>query len=110
LLTFIDAQPARWRSQITRLRLLNRSRQGPSLGYSPCTSCCEDLAQFIRALNTLRSPATVDAGISWERHYDKGQICGHPTDAACIRKLRESGWGEPQGPRPEVEELVPAGR
>lgn len=105
---FIEAQPARWRSQISRLRLLNRSRQGPNLGYSPCTACCDDLAKFMRALNDLRSPLTVDAGISWERLYDKGKICGHPTDTACIRKLRESGWGEAQGPRPEVEEILAA--
>jgi pimeloyl-ACP methyl ester carboxylesterase len=109
LIGFVEAQPARWRSQIARLRLRNRSRQGPNLGYSPCTSCCDDLANFMRGLNDLRSPLTVDAGISWERLYDKGKICGHPTDSACIRKLRESGWGEAQGPRPEVEEVVAAG-
>jgi hypothetical protein len=103
---FIEAQPARWRSQIARLHLANRSRQGPNLGYSPCTACCADLAQFMQGLNALRSPRTVDAGMSWERLYDKGSACGHPTDQACVRKLRDSGWGEPQGERPTVEEVT----
>lgn len=100
---FVEAQGSPWQAQVTRLRLNNRSRQGPSRGYSPCTGCCEDLAQVMRTLNDARAPRTVDAGISWERLYDKGQACGHPTGRACIDKLRDSGWGEPQGPRPTAE-------
>jgi hypothetical protein len=99
LTAFVNAQPVAWRMRLGKLALLNRSRRGPTWGYSACNACLHDLALFVTALNRSR-PRPVRASISWERLYDRNRACGHPTDAANIRRLVQAGWDEPQGPRP----------
>lgn len=100
LVGFIEHQTADWRGRLGRLALHNRSRRGPGWGYSACNACCGELAAFLRRLNGLPRPASVSAGISWERLYVGRASCGHPTDAGHIRNLVASGWSEPMGPRP----------
>ena len=93
---FINAQPPRWRTNIQKLALLNRSRRGPTWGYSACNACLSDLASFLRGF----SPGSLRASISWERLYDKNPRCHHPTDAANVARLVAAGWDKPQGPMP----------
>jgi hypothetical protein len=97
---FINAQPIGWRMNLGKLELHNRSRRGLSWGYSACNACLSDLSAFLVALNSITRPAPVGASISWERLYTKNPRCGHPTDAANIRRLVAAGWDEPIGPRP----------
>jgi UDP-2,3-diacylglucosamine pyrophosphatase LpxH len=99
LVGFVDAQTPAWRARLARLELRNRSRRGPDRGYSACNACLHDLADFLTRLNSGR-PQKVTAFIGWELLYTKNPRCGHPTDAANIRRLRSAGWEEPQGPRP----------
>jgi hypothetical protein len=113
---FINAQPARWRANIRKLELHNRSRRGPTWGFSACNACLSDLASFLTALNSISRPAPVRASISWERLYTKNPRCGHPTDAANIDRLVAAGWDQPMGPRPAgtrwptAPQRAPAGR
>jgi predicted phosphodiesterase len=100
LVGFVNAQPVPWRMRLGRLELHNYSRTGPTWGYSACNACLHDLASFLTALNSLTRRDKVRASISWERLYDKNAACGHPTDAANIRRLVSAGWDEPMGPRP----------
>jgi Calcineurin-like phosphoesterase len=100
LVGFVNAQHVSWRMKLGSLDLHNRSRRGPTWGYSACNACLHDLASFLQALNSLTRPAPVKASISWERLYDKNKACGHPTDAANIRRLVAAGWDEPMGSRP----------
>jgi UDP-2,3-diacylglucosamine pyrophosphatase LpxH len=100
LVGFVDAQPVAWRTRVARLELHNRSRKGLTWGYSACNACLHDLAEFLTRLNNVPRRQRVKASISWERLYDKNPRCGHPTDAANIRRLVSAGWDEPQGPRP----------
>lgn len=100
LMRWIIEQPIPWQAGISGLRLHNRSRRGPSRGFSPCNACCDDLAKFLVALNGLQAPLKMDAGISWEMLYEGRADCGYPTNAKNIQRLKDSGWGEPQGPRP----------
>jgi hypothetical protein len=93
---FINAQPPRWRTNIQKLALLNRSRRGPTWGYSACNACLSDLASFLRGF----SPGSLRASISWERLYDKNPRCHHPTDGANVARLVAAGWDKPQGPMP----------
>ena len=97
---FVNAQSAQWRSRLGGIELHNYSRKGPTWGYSACNACLHDLASFLTALNSISRPRPIKASISWERLYDKNTRCGHPTDAANIRRLVQAGWDEPQGPRP----------
>ncbi len=110
LVGFVDAQPAVWRTRLARLSIHNYSRRGLTWGYSACNACLHDLAEFLTRLNALPRPQRVRASISWERLYDKNARCGHPTDAANIRRLVAAGWDEPQGERPTApnRELEPA--
>jgi hypothetical protein len=100
LVGFVNAQPPSWRSRLGRIELHNYSRKGPTWGYSACNPCLHDLADFLIALNGLPRPSPIWASISWERLYDKNRVCGHPTDAANIRRLVDAGWDEPMGSRP----------
>jgi predicted phosphodiesterase len=100
LVGFVNAQPVRWRSRLGTIELHNYSRKGATWGYSACNPCLHDLAGFLSALNGLPRPRRIKASISWERLYDKNRACGHPTDAANIRRLVAAGWDEPMGPRP----------
>jgi hypothetical protein len=93
---FINAQPPRWRTNIQKLELHNRSRQGANLGYSACNACLSDLASFLKGF----TPGSVRASISWERLYDKNPRCGHPTDGANVARLVAAGWDKPKGPMP----------
>jgi len=97
---FVNAQPIGWRMNVRKLELHNRSRRGPTWGYSACNACLSDLASFLIALNSITRPAPVRASISWERLYKKNRRCGHPTDAANIDRLVGAGWDQPMGPRP----------
>jgi hypothetical protein len=99
LVGFVNAQPDAWRMNIRKLELHNRSRRGPTWGYSACNACLSDLASFLPALNRGRA-TPVRASISWERLYTKNPRCGHPTDAASIDRLVAAGWDQPMGPRP----------
>jgi hypothetical protein len=110
LVRWITEQPNRWQAGISGIRLHNRSRRGPNRGFSACNACCDDLAKFLVALNALQAPQKIDAGISWEMLYDGRADCGHPTDAKNVKRLKDAGWGEPQGPRPVgARSLTPAG-
>jgi UDP-2,3-diacylglucosamine pyrophosphatase LpxH len=100
LVGFVNAQPISWQVRLGKLELHNYSRRGPTWGYSACNACLHDLASFLTALNSLTRRDKVRASISWERLYDKNKVCGHPTDAANIRRLVDAGWDEPMGPRP----------
>jgi UDP-2,3-diacylglucosamine pyrophosphatase LpxH len=100
LVGFVNAQLPQWRGRLGTIELHNYSRKGPTWGYSACNPCLHDLADFVSALNRLPRPRRIKASISWERLYDKNRICGHPTDAANIRRLVGAGWDEPQGSRP----------
>jgi UDP-2,3-diacylglucosamine pyrophosphatase LpxH len=100
LVGFVDAQPTAWRTRLARLELRNRSRRGLASGYSACNACLHDLSDFLTRLNSMSRPQRVTAFIGWERLYTKNPRCGHPTDAANIRRLVRAGWEEPQGPRP----------
>ncbi|MDA0160873.1 metallophosphoesterase [Solirubrobacter ginsenosidimutans] len=100
LVGFVNAQPAAWRARLAKLALHNYSRRGPTWGYSACNGCLHDLAVFLETLNHQRRAGRIRASISWERLYDKNRACGHPTDAANIRRLVAAGWDEPMGPRP----------
>ena len=115
LVGFVDAQPPAWKSRLASLELYNRSRRGVTWGYSACNSCLHDLADFLTRLNAMSRPQPVRAKISWERLYDKNPRCGHPTNAANIRRLMRAGWDKPQGPMPpgaqgqNEPEVAPAG-
>jgi hypothetical protein len=104
LVRWITEQPRSERKKIGTIRVSNRSRRGPGRGPSPCNSCCVDLAEFLKSLNALVAPRRIDASISWEMLYTGRKDCEHPTNNLNIRRLRDAGWGEPQGPR--VEESV----
>jgi hypothetical protein len=100
LVGFVQAQGARWQTQLARIEMHNYSRKGPTWGLSACNACLSDLVVFLKMLNGLPRSDRVRASISWERLYTKNVACGYPTDAANIRALVRAGWDEPQGPRP----------
>jgi peptidoglycan hydrolase-like protein with peptidoglycan-binding domain len=85
-----------WQARLGTVLISNRSRT-KNRGYSPCASCCDDLAWFLRQLKNLprRSgrPVTVEAGISWLTLYTYAKICpSHPTTHASLRLMHDSGW------------------
>ena len=69
----------------------NLSRRA-GLGYSPCSACCADLAQFLAALRLVAHGLPLGAWITWLTTYDRNLACGHPTDAAALRRLAACGW------------------
>jgi hypothetical protein len=85
-------QPPSWRKRLRAVHVANRSRQTTIQGYSPCNACCTDLAALLRSLQRLQPGCTLDAEISWCELYQGNRICGHPTDAANLRRLADSGW------------------
>jgi hypothetical protein len=85
---WVNEQPPAWRARLGGIRISNLSRRA-GLGYSPCNACCADLAQFLAALGH-RLP--FGAWIAWLTTYDRNPACGHPTDAANLRRLEASGW------------------
>jgi hypothetical protein len=87
---FIERQPVQWRMRIKRVALHNRSRGRTHPGYSPCNACCHDLALFLTGL--ARLSGGTEGMLTWKELYDGRPMCGHPTDAANIVRLREAGW------------------
>jgi hypothetical protein len=75
------------------IAIWNLSRR-TGIGYSPCNPCCVDLTQF---LTDLKAGGAVHAQITWLSLYDRNARCGHPTDAANVRRLCAAGWTA-QGP------------
>lgn len=119
LVRWVGEQPPRWRARIRILHIANRSRSASIRGYSPCNACCSDLAIFLDSLKALSPGRRIDARISWLEPYTKGRICGHPTDAANLARLRASGWqlddgrspaAPPPQPPPSVFVATSAGR
>jgi hypothetical protein len=89
LITWVDRQPAAWRSRLTYIRIDNRSRR-PSLGgYSPCCLCCTDLVNFLDGLRRL-APRTIQALITWQTLYQDSLGCG--TTPHCLQRLLDNGW------------------
>lgn len=88
---WVDEQPAAWRARLGGIGIWNLSRRA-GLGYSPCNACCADLAQFLAALRPLAHGLPLGASITWLTIYDRNPACGHPTDAAGLRRLAASGW------------------
>jgi hypothetical protein len=99
LVRWVGEQPYGWRSRIRTVQIANRSRQAGVRGYSPCNACCSDLVHFLDALKALSRGRGVNAGISWLELYDRGRVCGHPTDSGNLRRLETAGW-QLDGPRP----------
>jgi pimeloyl-ACP methyl ester carboxylesterase len=96
LVGWVRKQPLSWQKRLGTVLISNRSRT-KNRGYSPCTSCCGDLAWFIEWLKNLplRSsrPVAVEAGMSWLTLYTYAGICpSHPTTLESLRKMRRSGW------------------
>ena len=54
LVGWIEMQPTEWQVQIGTVLISNRSRR-LGRGYSPCTSCCGDLANFLVGLRARLS-------------------------------------------------------
>jgi hypothetical protein len=98
---FIERQPANWRERLRTLRIDNRSRYPRVSGYSPCNACCEDLANFLRA---LPSYPRIDATLSWLEPY-KGTC--NPTDSTGLGMLKASGWKLLYPVPSAVRELAP---
>jgi hypothetical protein len=107
LVRWVEEQSASCRALIRTIHIANRSRSGSIRGYSPCNACCSDLARFLTSLKALSGGRWIDARISWREPYTKGAICGHPTNAANLDRLKAAGWqlddGQPPAPpRPPV--------
>jgi hypothetical protein len=68
----------------------NLSRRA-GLGYSPCSACCADLAQFLAALRLVAHGLPLGAWITWLTTYDRNPAFGHPTDAVALRRLAACG-------------------
>jgi pimeloyl-ACP methyl ester carboxylesterase len=88
---WVREQPAAWRARLGTIHIGNYSRRTTMRGYSPCNPCCADLANLLTALRSS-SGQVIDAEISWCTPYRGNRICGHPTDAANLQRLRASGW------------------
>jgi hypothetical protein len=88
---WIEEQPRPWQARIGGIAAWNLSRRA-GLGYSMCTACCADLARFLTALRAGRPAPAIRASFTWLTRYDKNHRCGHPTDAAGLRRMAASGW------------------
>jgi hypothetical protein len=107
LVGWVEKQPPEWRVRLGTVLISNRSRT-KNIGYSPCTSCCDDLAKFLAALKDLqrRTGRTfeVEAGMSWLTLYTYAGICpSHPTTKASLGMMHSRGWklGGPGWTEPE---------
>jgi pimeloyl-ACP methyl ester carboxylesterase len=122
LVEWVRMQPLDWRARLGTVLISNRSRT-KNRGYSPCASCCDDLARFLTDLKNLprRSsrPVAVEAGMSWLTLYTYAGICpSHPTTPTSLRLMHSRGWKlggpgwatPPPGPirRPARPSPVPA--
>jgi hypothetical protein len=105
-------QPEEWQARIGTVLISNRSRQ-PDRGYSPCTSCCDDLEQFLvrlRARQSLRGKPIAEAGMTWLTLYTFAGVCAsHPTTKVALNlmyaggkgwKLGGPGWATPPPQQP----------
>jgi hypothetical protein len=95
LVGWIEKQPPAWRVRLGTVLISNRSRR-QDRGYSPCTSCCDDLAKFLvalRDLQQLRGRPLAEAGMSWLTLYTYAKICSsHPTTRASLEMMFKRGW------------------
>jgi pimeloyl-ACP methyl ester carboxylesterase len=85
-----------WQTRLGTVLIWNRSRTS-GRGYSPCTSCCGDLANFLARLKEKQSetgrPFTVEAGMSWLTLYTYAGMCPHhPTTPVSLRLMHSKGW------------------
>ena len=96
---WINQQPTAWQARLGGIGIWNFSRDDPGIGYSPCNACCVSLAQFLTALRPVAHGLPLGATITWRTLYKGNQGCGHPTDAANLQKLKDSGW-RLRGPGP----------
>jgi UDP-2,3-diacylglucosamine pyrophosphatase LpxH len=106
---WVEEQPAAWRVRVDCMHLHNGSRKG-DLAYSPCNSCCEDLAHFLDSLNRPpRGDGTVYAAMSWSHLYTNTPCTGHPTSKSGIDWLVGSHWKLQGAMPPGVPEKVGKG-
>jgi hypothetical protein len=96
LVGWVEKQPWDWRVRLGTVLISNRSRK-KDIGYSPCASCCDDLAKFLAALKDLQRstgrPFTVEAGMSWLTLYTYAKICSsHPTTRKSLGLMHSRGW------------------
>jgi hypothetical protein len=97
LVEWVMKQPVDWQARLGTVLISNRSRT-KNRGYSPCTSCCHDLAWFLTHLKNLprRSgrPVAVEAGMSWLTLYTYAGICpSHPTTRESLELMHSRGRG-----------------
>jgi len=117
LVGWIEKQPPAWRVRLGTVLISNRSRK-QARGYSPCASCCDDLAKFLMALRdlqNLRGRPIAEAGMSWLTLYTYAKICpSHPTTKASLDLMYKRGWklGGPgwTSPPPVSQEIWQPGR
>jgi hypothetical protein len=89
----------RWRMQLAGIELHNRSREVRTSGTARAVRAASSSLPSSRRLTACLDPPP------WGTSPGSGSTaiapkCGHPTDAAIIRRLAASGWDEPMGPRP----------
>jgi len=96
LVGWTEMQQPEWQARIGTVLISNRSRQ-PNRGYSACTSCCHDLAQFLlrlRARQSLRGKPIAEAGMTWLTLYTYAGVCSsHPTTKAALNLMYAGGKG-----------------